>query len=119
MLELSGPVRQVLDFVEEDERLLTVVRGLVQALPEHVVGEPGAELQDGHAQAAHLGNVVELQPEDPTWGDSLAQELLDHLLQQRRLAHLSGPTQHHRRRQTMSEAGQDCLKAQRRSGGTP
>jgi hypothetical protein len=103
VLELRGPVLQVLHLVEQNVGLLAVVCCLVQALAEHVVGEPRAQIQDGHGESTDLRDLVELQSEDPTRRDTVIQELLDDLLEQGCLADLPRAPQDDGGRQSMRE----------------
>src|SRR5947208_5910128 len=65
MLELGGPVRQVLDLVEQQERRDSYQGRLVEGLAQDLLREPSAQIQDGLLQLAEPRDLVELNAQDP------------------------------------------------------
>lgn len=93
-LDLRRPVGQVLGLVEEQVRGRPGVRRLVEARAEDPVLEPSGDRLDGLVKVFQAGDLVELDAEDsPGLDPPGLQEVLNDLLEERRLADLTGASQ--------------------------
>jgi len=120
MLELRGPVREVLNLVEQDEGGAPGSRRFMERLPQYRLRIPAAELQDRTAlEPPDLGDLVELDTEDPFRVDALGEELVDDLGEEGGLPDLPWTPQHDCRGEPVPETPKDRPEGPAPEGGNP
>lgn len=104
MLELNGPICQVLNLVEEEMGWLARVRGLVEGLAEDLGFVPIHDAQNRLFEIGEGREVIALHPQDATRRRACSQKIVDDLELGCRLADLPRPADHDDRRQSLLES---------------
>jgi hypothetical protein len=107
MLELGRPIREVLNFVEEDERLLSIQRRLVESLPKDCFSKPPGELENRLGDAFQLRQFVKLDTEDAPGLDTIVKECLYGLIEKGGFPDLPRASQDRDRRGSLLEPEQN------------